>query len=149
MACVPEYNMCDYAWNWKLCYCHMIVLHSAHPTSETHLCNNSQTNGPWIKSLQLMCPNTLACLYIDSPQTHSATNRSPITALLFTTLSFWHRPPFSPSVFLTSFLNTFLFLPSFLPTALFIRKKIEMQEHIVAVGRFCLHTHFWRGQLCC
>lgn len=39
------------------------------------------------------------------------------------------------------FLNTFLFLP----TSSFIKRKLEMQEHIVTVGCFHLHSHLWHS----
>lgn len=41
------------------------------------------------------------------------------------------------------FPNTFLFLPSHFSLR---QRKLEMQEHIVTVGCFHLHSHLWHGQ---
>lgn len=98
--------------------------------------------------LRLMLSNGPKHVLGRADETHTEETRSPITSLFIWHAAARHAPSFHLHLsFSLLSLNTSLFLPSFLPSHFSARqRKLEMQEHIVTVGCFHLHSRFWHGR---
>lgn len=142
----PDFNKCDYAWNWKL-----LQTLNNWPTWTSYM-NVIIINKKslWEKNGPLAVNKLRLKLMLSSRPEHvrrRADETQEITVQLHHVL-FGMLPllPFFPPLHLSfSFLslNTSP-VPSY-PISVLNKRKLEMQEHIVTVGCFHLHSHLWHG----
>ena len=93
--------------------------------------------------LKLMLSNRPRAHVQASRETHTQEITVQLQCLSFGTLRFDTVLLSLHLSFSLLFPNTFLFLPSHFSLR---QRKLEMQEHIVTVGCFHLHSHLWHEQ---
>ncbi len=173
-ACVPECNKCDYAWNWNSAIATHSFLHPARSTSKEKsilviMCNHlhpernnmvtiheetlsARRGATWQLKwwplnkycLKLMLSNGLEHVFRRAAKRTRRKSQSNYSVFLLGMLLQFDTLLLSLHLsFSLLFLNTFLFLPSHFSVH---QRKLEMQEHIVTVGCFHLHSHLWHGQ---
>lgn len=129
----------------------MIILHCAHNNKKIHIINNMQSSVSWKKQCGYNSWESLSarrrtnwwplnnCCWLQTrvqASTKSRKSQSNYSVFSLAGLRF-------DEVCLSHFFS--LTPPSsFLPTSPLCQRKLEM--HIVTVGCFHLHSHFWHGQ---